>query len=110
MKPLFLKTDTHIIALSDISSIDLARLEELIVVVTTRQGVVSTATALNALELVMQTRPSAVEGRRFRAPKTAWMVHNLIAHPVMQLLALCRLYRAAFWVHDVTVPRVTRKV
>jgi len=101
----FLKTDNGVVAKSDISSIDTSRIEELYVCVTTKQGLSFTATNLNALELIMQTRPSALEGKRFKAAKFAWLIHNLIAHPVMQILALFKCYRLAFWVHDVTVPK-----
>jgi hypothetical protein len=37
------------------------------------------------------------------------MIHNIIGHPVMQLLAFFGFYRAAFWVHDKTVPRPVGK-
>lgn len=58
-----------------------------------------------ALELVWTLKPSALEGKRFRWYKHAWAFHNLIAHPVMQLLAWCGLYTQAMWVHDATTPR-----
>lgn len=37
--------------------------------------------------------------------KFMWAVHNLVGHPLMQILALFKFYDAAFWVHDVTVPK-----
>ena len=101
----FLKTDDAIIARDDISSIDTSRIEELFVQVTTRQGLTFTATNLNALELVLQTRPSALEGKRLKAAKFSWAIHNLVAHPIMQILAFLKCYKLAFWVHDVTVPK-----
>lgn len=101
----FLKTDTAIVALDDIGSIDCSRIEELIVTVHTKKGLAYEATNLNALELVMQTRPSAIEGKRLKSAKFAWAIHNLFAHPVMQLLAFFKLYNWAFWVHDATVPK-----
>lgn len=101
----FLKTDTAVVALDDISSIDCSRIEELVVNVTTKQGLSFEATNLNAIELLMQTRPSALEGKRLKAAKFAWAIHNLFAHPVMQILAFFKLYTWAFWVHDVTVPK-----
>lgn len=104
----FLKTDTAVVALDDISSIDCTRIEELIVIVVTKQGLSFEATNLNALELLMQTRPSALEGKRLKAAKFAWAIHNLFAHPIMQILAFFKLYRWAFWVHDVTVPKVLK--
>lgn len=101
----FLKTDSAIISLDDISSIDCSKIEELFVVVYTKQNQIYTATNLNALELVMQTRPSAFEGKRLKWAKFSWMTHNLLAHPLMQLAALFKFYKLAFWIHDITVPK-----
>lgn len=102
---MFLKTDTAIVARDDISSINCERIEELIVDVTTKQGLTHRASNLNALELIMQTRPSALEGKRLKAAKFSWAIHNLFAHPIMQILALFKLYKWAFWIHDATVPK-----
>jgi len=33
-----------------------------------------------------------------------WTVHNVIAHPLSELLYLCGLTRLSHWVHDVTIP------
>lgn len=44
---------------------------------------------------------------RLRLAKRAWLVHNLVGHPLMQLLALFGCYRKAFAVHEATVPRPT---
>lgn len=102
----FLKADNHIINLDDISSIDLSDLETKCEVrVITKTGLSIIATELNAIELVMQTRPSALEGRRLRWAKHVWYIHNLIGHPLMQFLAMLKLYKWAFWIHDVTVPK-----
>lgn len=56
-------------------------------------------------ELIQMLRPTALEGKRYEWRKHAWAIHNIIGHPVMQLLAWMRLYKAAMWVHDVTAPR-----
>lgn len=60
---------------------------------------------IDALELAYAVKPSAVEGKRLRYARGSWMVHNLLGHPLMQVLALFKLYRWAFWVHDKTAPR-----
>lgn len=65
-------------------------------------------TGFNALELVWRFKPGALEGKRLRFPKHSWSVHNLIAHPVMQILAYFQCHRAALWIHDVTVPKPSR--
>lgn len=100
----FLKSDFDIFLREEIRDMDCSQIEDLIVVVTLQSGRKVTATNLNAIELVMQTKPSIIEGRRLKWARHRWILHNLIAHPVMQILAFFRCYRLAFWVHDVTVP------
>lgn len=107
----FVKTDSAVIAVNDISSIDCTRLKDLHISILTKQGLSYTATRINALELILQIRPSALEGIGLQAPKLAWCIHNLIAHPMMQILALFHFYSLAFWVHDITVPsQLTNKL
>lgn len=96
---------TQIVPLASVVSVDTERLEELEVGLRLTDGRTVTATGLDAIEAVMRLKPSAFEGRRFRFAKGAWVLHNLVAHPVMQILALVGLYRWAFWIHDATVPR-----
>lgn len=64
-----------------------------------------TFTGLDAIEFVMLVKPSAWEGRRLKWRKNVWIVHNLIGHPLMQILALIGLHKLAFFVHDSTVPK-----
>ena len=33
-----------------------------------------------------------------------WFIHNMIAHPLSEILYLIGLRRASYWVHDETVP------
>jgi hypothetical protein len=58
-----------------------------------------------AIDFLMDNAPFMLEGRRMRWRRWDWALHNLAAHPLMQLLALCRLHRWAFAVHDYTIPR-----
>lgn len=107
----FVKMDQSIINIEDISSIDLSHLEsDLKVIVRCKSGentspIEHIATNLNAIELLMQIRPSALEGRKLRWAKNKWILHNLVAHPVMQILALFKFYKLAIRVHDDTVPK-----
>lgn len=104
----FLKLDTKLIAIEDISSVDYSELESKYkITIVTKQGESAIATELNAIECLMQLKPSALEGKRLRWAKRVWYVHNLIGHPVMQILAMLGFYKQAFWVHDVTVPKPT---
>lgn len=102
----FLKLDTKIVSIDDISSIDYSKLEnEYKITIITKQGEEGIATELNAIECLMQIKPSALEGKRLKWAKRAWYIHNLIGHPLMQILAMFGFYKKAFWIHDITVPK-----
>lgn len=101
----FFKSGDFIFSKDEISIIDCSKIEELEVEITLKNGHKIIAQDIHALELVMQTRPSMLEGRRLMWPKFVWMFHNIVAHPLTQILALFKLYKLAFWIHDVTVPK-----
>ena len=96
-------TPELIITPQNVLAIDTSDIENLRVVVTTTSHGDVEVTGIQALEAVMAIKPSALENRRLRWVKHAWSVHNLIGHPLMQVFAWMRMYRAAMWVHDVTV-------
>lgn len=102
------KASGRVFRLEDVSHADFSRIERLEVTVTLRDGTVVEATDIEALELAYATRPSVVEGRRMRHHRRAWALHNLVGHPLMQLLALAGAHRWAMWAHDATVPKVVR--
>jgi hypothetical protein len=88
-----------------ISSVDFTDIENLQAVITMNTGMQVGVSGLNALELAMQIKPSVLESKRLRWPKFAWAVHNLVGHPLMQILAFFGAYSLAFRVHDGTVPK-----
>lgn len=102
---LFAKAGMQVFALDNIASLDFSDIDNLNVEVTLKTGPVFMATNIDALELAMLTKPSVLESRRLRWPRWAWAVHNVIGHPILQVLATIKLYKWAFWVHDATVPR-----
>lgn len=57
-----------------------------------------------AVDIVMRLCPSALEGRRLKFLKHRWAIHNLIGHPLMQLLAWLGCRSWGLRVHDATVP------
>lgn len=101
----FLKSGDIVFNKYDISHIDCSDIENLIVKVTLRDGTNFIAQDIHAIELMMQIKPSALEGKRLRWPKFVWLIHNILGHPLTQILALLKLYKLAFWIHDVTVPK-----
>ncbi len=117
--PAFILAGDHLIAVKDITFVDFSKIEEAKVIIH-HSGGVHEATGFFAFEAMMALKPSAMEGRRLRWQKNVWAVHNLIGHPVLQILAyignglrVCRLpkriYQPFFnwgmWVHDATVPK-----
>ncbi|MFZ2619475.1 MAG: hypothetical protein WAX89_01230 [Alphaproteobacteria bacterium] len=115
----FLKAGEELIPVAHITRVDISDVENARVVLHHTHGV-AVATGFFAFEALMVLKPSAMEGKRLRWQKHAWAVHNLIGHPVLQVLAFtanvlrwCRLpqriYQPLFmwgmWVHDATVPR-----
>lgn len=101
----FGKAGAKVFRLDDITTADFSLIEELQATVTLRNGDVIVCQNIDALDLAHAIKPTAIEGRRLRYARHAWVVHNLVGHPVMQLLAFFKLYRWAIWVHDVTAPR-----
>ncbi len=62
-----------------------------------------------ALNVIMRLAPSVLEGKRGRYYKNAWVIHNLIGHPMMQFLSWFGFSKAAIWVHEKTIPTPTVK-
>jgi hypothetical protein len=104
MLPDFIITPTALVHRDKVSYIDLTRVGEAHLVIH-YEGKSEEVTGIQAIEILMQLRPSALEGHRMRWVKGAWILHNVVAHPVMQLLALFKLYGPAMWLHDATVPK-----
>jgi hypothetical protein len=100
----FVLAGDELINIDEIRYVNYGRIEDLIVVVRHADGV-SRIEGIQALELLMQLKPAAFESRRLRWKRHAWALHNLVGHPLMQLLAFFRLYKLAMFVHDQTVPR-----
>lgn len=101
-----IKVGERLVLLSDIKEIELSQLTTEVINVHLIDNTVEQATGFAALELIWLLKPSALEGNPgIRWKKHMWAFHNLFAHPVMQLLAWCRLYKQAIWLHDITVPK-----
>jgi hypothetical protein len=99
-----IKAGLHLLAPDEIAEVILPETGLARVEIVTKSGARHVAEGNDAIETVMLLKPSALEGRRLNWPKHAWAVHNLIGHPVMQVLAWLRFYRAAIRFHDWTTP------
>lgn len=104
----FGKADGRVFRLSEVVLADFSKLPELEVLITLSTGQQLKAYDIDAIELAYALKPSVIEGRRLRHARYMWAVHNMIGHPLMFILALFKLYKLAFWVHDITVPKVKR--
>ncbi|MFO0658707.1 MAG: hypothetical protein U0165_02580 [Polyangiaceae bacterium] len=105
----FLRADHCLISVDRIRSIDTTRLEALELVVH-HDGGSDIVTGANAVEALMQLKPSVLEGRRLRWVRHAWVIHNLIGHPLLQLCAWLGQRELGLKIHDLTVPRPQAKV
>lgn len=100
----YVKNGTYLLPVERVDRADYSRIEELVLLVE-HDGVRTVIEGIDALEAAIVLNPACLEGKRLRWPRNAWLVHNLVGHPVMQVLALLGMRRLGLWVHDVTVPR-----
>ena len=99
------KVGDQLIQRSRIQEVDCSELEQYRVRVYTTGGGLYVLEDQQALDLVMALRPSAVEGLRFRYARHAWIFHNMVAHPGLQVLSWFGLSKLGFILHDATIPR-----
>lgn len=62
-----------------------------------------------AIQLIMELDPDALEGEALRYERGVWAVHNTIGHPLMQICAWLGCSRLGLWIHDITVLTPTTK-
>lgn len=59
---------------------------------------------MDAVNVLTRLCPDALEGKGFKFIRHSWAVHNLVAHPLMQLLSWLHLPSLGIKIHDATVP------
>lgn len=60
----------------------------------------------NAIDLIMLVQPNLIEGMRHTySRRHPYLIHNLIGHPLMQLLEVAGWPRFGVWIHDRTLPK-----
>lgn len=101
----FLRAGSVVFDPADVSVVDFSEVESLRAKITMKDGQVLYATGPDVIDLAFLTRPSVLEGKRMRWVRHAWVVHNLVAHPAMQLLAFLGYGRLGVKIHDATIPR-----
>jgi hypothetical protein len=103
-RPAFLKAGDRLVPISAVAGVGIADVEGARVRIDLTDGTSLLAEGFDAIEAVMLTRPSALEGRRLRWRRGAWALHNLLAHPAMQVLAWAGYGRLGVRLHDATTP------
>ena len=102
--PTFLRAGPRLIHRDAVRWVDCARIEQLVVIVH-HAGGSEALQGQDAIDAVMALRPSALEGKRLRWARHAWALHNLVGHPLLQLLVWLGQTKLGMAVHDGTVPR-----
>jgi len=102
----FIKTEEGFINVDSISMVDASNIEDLRITIHHENGI-SELKDIMAIDACMILKPSVLESRRLKWLRHAWWKHNLIGHPMMQILAFFGKYTAAMRMHDDTVPRPT---
>ena len=105
---MFVKLDNSTIRLDTIEAIYDSQIENWFIVVKHKHGE-DTVSGFFAVELLWLLKPSALEGKRLFWKKNIWIIHNILAHPLMQILAFFKCYKLAMWIHDSTVPKPIEK-
>lgn len=105
-QPIFVKLNTLIVSIDEIKSVNISEINTETIFVELWDDTIHPVTGFAALEIVWLLKPSALEGNNhIKWKKHMWAVHNIIAHPLMQILAWLRLYQLAIKIHDDTVPK-----
>ena len=101
----FVRVGEALIPDERIVSVDLSCLAEAQVSITLDNQIEYVVYGHDAIDFVMRTRPEALEGRRLSWARHAWAIHNLVAHPALQIFHWLGMTKLGLWVHDITVPR-----
>lgn len=108
---MFVKINNKLINARHIREVDCTLLESDVSVVVRYFYETSSDTVVGqpAIDLLMQLNPSILEGKRLKFIRHAWALHNLFAHPALQILSWFKLHKIGFKIHDGTVPKPRAK-
>jgi hypothetical protein len=107
----FFRYGNIILPVSHITSVNLDDLEKTgCAIVTLVDERVLRLSIVDSYDLVMQIKPSALEGKRLKWLKNKWLIHNVIGHPVMQLLAFFGFGKLGIKIHEATIPTPVKEL
>jgi len=114
----FIQTDDGLLSRATITGVDTTVFEKEGYILIRHNGGVSKASRIQAFDALMLLKPSVLEGLHLRYGKGAWILHNIVSHPLMQFVALGAglvrrwapktghlMYEWAMSIHDCTIPR-----
>lgn len=101
----FIKVNDLLVNIATIDVIDCSLLESQLVVKVYINGEAHVVANQAAVDLVIQINPSILEGLNLKFIRHRWALHNLIGHPLLQILSWAGKVKLGFWIHDNTVPR-----
>lgn len=104
---MFVKINDKLVNVRHIREVDCHNLEEYVMVYVKYfyEQQVDTIEGQPAIDLLMQLNPAILEGKRLKFIRHAWALHNLIAHPALQMLSWLKLTKLGMKIHDKTVPK-----
>lgn len=107
---MFIKFNDKIINVSTIKSLETDTLlsDGYISILYLNSYAVERVHGQEAIDIIMRLCPSAIEGKPVKFEKFRWAIHNLIGHPVMQILSFVGLTSLGLKIHDATVPNPKR--
>lgn len=74
-----------------------------------KDGTMEPVEGLDASHLLLELNPAALEGLALKFERNAWTFHNLVAHPIMQILSWMGFLSLGLKIHDLTVPTPINK-
>ena len=105
-----IKVKSRLLRTTAIVSVACERLEKdgMIVVAweVANDKILTTLTGQEALDFLMKFSPEMLEGKRLKSRRNAWAFHNLVAHPLLQILAWAGHTKLGLKIHDKTIPDI----
>ncbi len=103
---MWIQTDTSLLSEFDIKTVDLSTIQDQRVTITTFDDEEHVLTGFRAIEAVFMIKPGAFEGNPYlKWKKNAWAYHNLIVHPIMQIMVWLGMKKNAILFHDRQSPK-----
>ena len=107
----FFRHGNILLPVSHIASINLDDLEKTgCAIITLVNEKALCLSIVDSYDLIMQIKPSALEGKRLKWLKNKWLIHNMVGHPAMQLLAFFGFGRLGIKIHEATIPTPVKEL